>query len=261
MAGCKRPRRPEGSPAADAAMVSRRARDLALASCRSSLKLKEFARRFSREQPTIPARAHQFVLRQVSEYGRHGRAPRCDELGQYVVGERQRQDGSLWTYVTPPAGEMPEQHVHADAYARLLDDRQIHREVPRARERPRDEPPGQLRVPGKATGRCAIEHRQAGWLEHPPAGRMWKRRLPVLSLPGAQKVSVPQEFCAETTADPYPPDQQPVEHQQSDAVRHDVDLVPAPAAPANPHDSRDAFLDRLVPLTGGNCLGQVRVLV
>jgi hypothetical protein len=155
---------------------------------------------------------------------------------------------------------MPEQHVDSDVYSRLLDDRHVDREIPGALELSRDKPPRQLRVPGEAAGDLTVEHCYTNWLKHTPPGRVWERRRGVLSLPGAQQISFPEELRAGAAADPDCPDQQSVEHQQSDAPWHDVGLVRVPVALWNPHGSGDAFLDCPVSVSDWYRLGQVRVL-
>src|SRR5918996_1202072 len=111
-------------------------------------------------------------------------------------------------------------HVHAG----VADDRHVDRESPRALDLPRDKPTGQLRVSGEAARSLAVE------------------------------------FRSEATAYADVPDQQSLEHEEPDAVRKTVRPVAGPGATRNPHDSRDAFLDRLSANRSGNRLSQIDVL-
>ena len=220
----------------------------------------QFFRWPSKQQPPILTRSHQSISRQAGERARNGWAPRGDKVRQHVVGDMQGQERALGTYVAPSVCEMPQQHVHAHLYPRLLNDRHIHREPPRALERACRESAYQLRVMGEAARNSAVENRQPSRLKHPPVAGISQGRLRLRQLPGAQKIAFPEQFCTDTATDLNVSDQESVEHKESDAVRRDVDFGPTPGARRKPSHSRDALVGCRVPVGRGNRLAQVCVL-
>src|SRR5665213_874721 len=92
---------------------------------------------------------------------------------------------------------MPQQHVQPRLDLRLMHDRHVDGQIPRAPERPVQKLPVDLGIGGNPLGEVEVEQCKAAMPQYPPAQSPGNRGTEVLSMPRAQQVSPREQLAAE----------------------------------------------------------------
>lgn len=160
---------------------------------------------------------HETGLGQPLEGVRDRRSLGRDQLPEQTVGQRQRQPDPARLHPSPAVGQMPQEQDESNLEARLGGDRSEHVELERPPAGAVREDPDDLREGPHAFGKIAVEHREPGAAQRPPAGRAHEHLVGggtkrLQEVPGADQLG------RGAAPDPDLQREQAVEDQQSQPV-------------------------------------------
>ena len=176
--------------------------------------------RVAEQQPATVGPALDLAARdQLTERGGHGRAAGADHAGERAVRKPQAHDHAARSHAAPALGEAPQQCKKPVIHAREVGDRLHHDQPLRAAGGALDERGEDLRPLRGAHGQRLVDHREPDRAQRAPLDGARQQYLGVPVIPGAKQVTWPEQLGARVVADDRLPDQQAVEHEQTNRVR------------------------------------------
>jgi MFS family permease len=218
-------------------------------------------RRVAAQHPAAPVAPQPVPAGQLGQRARDRRAAGGGEVAQDLVREREVEADAVGTNLPVAVGQLPEQRPQALVQPRLLSDHHHRRQPAGAGERaPRQRRP-HARVGCHPLRPSEVEDRHPRARQHLPAPLDAEDVLAV-ELPRTQQVAGGQQLGSKASAVPRAPDQDAVQHEQTEAVARAIGLRPCVPQPLRHVEHRRAArLARGAAACFRRQLGEIGVLV